>query len=226
MKIAPAIIGLSLFIISTSAFAEEPTPAKAFLERSVVLDDIVGGTYASGVGTGPLFSLAWFTIASSKSDSGGTQTVSTSFGVAPSADFFVGVGGLSVGGRLEIVHENLRTSTNVDRATMHLSSTSRSFAPRVGWAFPVSDHIVLWPRLEVEFGNGDSTISSTASPETTTESSHIEVSGELALVFPIQRHVAFSLGPRFSYGSTKRDDVSGGDHHELGSVRGALRLAF
>lgn len=228
MKSAPAIIGLSLSFISISAHAEEAPPAKALLERTVVLDDVVGGTFSPGIPNGALFALAWITVSSGKTDSGYTRTVSTSLGIAPSADFFVAGAGLSVGGRIELLHQNQRVSVTSDQPTIHSSVTSRAFAPRVGYAFALSDHVVLWPRMEFELGTSDSTTSSGgSSPEATTHTTHFQVSGELALLFPIQRHVAFSLGPRLSYYSTNGDESLSPEIKQLfGSVRGALRVAF
>lgn len=230
MKIAPAIFGSSLLFVALSAHAEEPapSPARSFLERTVVLDDVVGGLYPVGVPTGAIFTVAWLTFSSSKSKSANSDSAMTAYGIAPSADFFVGSGGLSVGGKLEIFHQDQRNSVMADPSTTSTSSsTSRAFAPRVGYAFAVTDFLVLWPRLELEFGSGETTYASAGAPDQSSHATHFQASGELAMVFPIQRHVAFSIGPRMSYFSSDSDDALGGESKQLyTSIRGAMRVAF
>ena len=231
MKIAPAILGSSLlFFFALSARADEEaapalSPARSFLDRTVVLDDVVGGLYPVGVPTGAVLTVAWLTFGTSTSKSFGSDSTTTTYGLAPSADFFVGPPGLSIGGRIELFHIDQRSSSDVTSSTS--SSTTRSFAPRVGWAFPVTDFLVLWPRVELEFGSGDSKSSSTGTPDRSSHNTRLQASGELSMVFPIQRHVSFSFGPVLAYSSATSDDTNAGDSKLFYvAVRGAMRLAF
>ncbi len=236
MKIVPAIFGSSLlFFFALSAHAEEPastrSPAESFLDRTVVLDDIVGGVFIIGTPTSSVLSVAWLSFGTGSMKSFGSDSTSTTYGVAPSADFFVGPRGLSVGGRIAIAHADQRQSTDAaPGSSFSSSSTTREFAPRVGWAFPVTDSLVLWPRVELGIGSGDSKSSGSSMPDQSGHSTRFSATGELGLLFPIQRHLSFTFGPRITYSTATSDDSTSSSNAESKqfyvSVRGAMRIAF
>lgn len=233
------LFAVPLLLFSNTALAAEtgpPSTPKSDLLRSpgtIVLDDVVGGGFG-----GPLtFTLGWFSIQSSMLEEKGVRSTSTSIGFAPSLDVFV-FEGFSVGGLLGVARTSMKTSTTealppgVDAGTGETTTTSRFVSPRVGYAFRLSDDLVLWPRFRVGYGNADTSVSSEtpAIPlGVTSPAGHGEtwsIGGDASLLFVLGKHAAIAAGPYLTYSHAKQDDPHAVATTFDVSIRGALRLVF
>jgi hypothetical protein len=122
---------------------------------TLVFDQLAGfrATQLDGVGyTGPIgFNFKRY---GQDLQNGGTQSVkSTNLWLAPTADYFV-INHLSIGGIIELV----RTSGSVTTDQGNVSTTvdlpvtlDFTIAPRVGYAFALTDRWAIWPRLAIGY---------------------------------------------------------------------------
>ena len=220
------------------------TPADALRSSgTVVLDDVVGGSLGALSVT-----VGWFTLASSTNDQGGEHAESHVLRFAPSADFFV-VDGLSLGGSISVGRESQTiTSDASGLVPTDTTTTSRSFAPRVGYAFRISDDLLFWPRAQIGFGTTDTTTSASSGSAggtpgagtfgavgslvgvgangVATSGTEWWVGGDAALVYVLGRHAAVAAGPYAVYQFAKQDDPHSVSTTFSINLRGSLRLAF
>ena len=126
---------------TTSPYTRSSTEPRRSLVENRACFSRIGVSYASGALGGTNLSLGWVSLSSSKTKLTSIETVSTSYGFAPSADFFVGHS-VTVGGRLSFSRLSQRSGAT-DQTSVENTLTGRTFAPRVGYAIPIHEHIVL-----------------------------------------------------------------------------------
>jgi hypothetical protein len=123
-----------------------PPPPHHFGDRG----DLVIPMLTAGFGTAgdPEYSAAGFGIDhfSYVSQVGGPRQTGTTYSFTPNADIFIGKH-VSIGAAL---HVNYYVDTFADQSSPDDRQLALGFSPRVGYAFPVSDHVSIWPR--VSFG--------------------------------------------------------------------------
>ncbi|HEY8078214.1 MAG TPA: hypothetical protein VIF62_29000, partial [Labilithrix sp.] len=183
----------------------------------VVLDDVIGG------GLAPLsFTIGWINVQSSTQESLGLKSTSTLLGFAPSADVFV-YDGISIGGAISVSRMTQKSESStpgMPTASAESTTTARSIAPRVGYAFRLSDDLLFWPRIHVAYGTSDTTngdgaagavggigvIGTYAGPSASSSGEMWSVGGDASLVFALGRHAALAAGPYVAYAFQKQDD--------------------
>ena len=76
---------------------------------------------------------------------GRTTLSSTTFFVAPSADYFV-IDGLSLGALLEFSTTSSKAQVTPGAEITRPTTTSLAAIPRIGWLFAIGDRFAIWPR--------------------------------------------------------------------------------
>jgi hypothetical protein len=97
--------------------------------------------------------------------------------LAPAADYFLPVHGLSIGGQISYTH--------IGGPAVEGSNTF-AVGPRVGYNFSISDRFSVWPRVALLFG-----YESQGSGNNTT----FDVQAVVPVLFHVDRHFFVGLGP-------------------------------
>jgi hypothetical protein len=171
-----------------------------------------------------------------------TSNTVTALGVTPSFDVFV-TDRLSVGG--EVSASWLATTAQLETppgAAPPISDQGESHgyafgvAPRIGYAFPLSESWAIWPRVSFrahiarqEFDNTGVSVGRTFGTD-----------GNLGIVHRLSKHALFEFGPLLAYrvrsvdgsmgsgslGATSLLSTSEKSSSLSGGVRASLRLVF
>jgi hypothetical protein len=245
LKVLLSIItSLSIALVAAPSSAQDrepdvPPPREPLSEvlrapGSTVLDDVVGSSLGALSVT-----LGWFTVQSSTQESDGMKTSATLLRFRPSADVFI-VRGLSVGGSIGIERTTQTAEGVADGSTLVGSSvvgsgtrttSGRNIAPRVGYAFRLTDDLVLWPRVGFGYGTSETTQSQGSTPIVIPagDVEHGEtwsIGADASLLYLLGRHAALAVGPQIQYVHAKVDEPrSIATSFDVG-VRGTLRLMF
>ena len=193
---------------------------------AIVLDDLLGlglgpgiGSAALGVGTSSPMMTGWIRYEEVKAEQQGLTMRSTTLALAPTVDVFV-TRGLSIGTQAMIFHTSLR-------AGAASSAFGGGIRPRIGWAIPIADGLMLWARvfgsIAATYAKSDgATLGATQLGAPIAGATQTGVTwgfgSEAMLVAPIGRVVALTFGPSIAYGKT---DVIHGDP---GSSRSGVSL--
>jgi hypothetical protein len=113
---------------------------------------------------------------SSVSGGGGSSWTLT---LAPAADYFLPVRGLSIGGQISYTHTHLG-SPAVE------SSDTFGIGPRVGYDVTINDRFSIWPKVGLLFGYASQDLGSTKT---------FDVQASVPALFHVDRHFFVGLGP-------------------------------
>lgn len=242
MRLFLACVVFVSLALPASAHADHPpvraadqapvvTPSQRFRGGGrVVLGEVL--TVSSGGALGPGLGAGWFSYSASDLG-GGARAESWSF--SPNADVFL-VDGLSLGGRASFWRS---TVENGGAGLPSDALWTTTLAPRLGWAFAVSEDLLLWPRLHVGVLRGGSTttargvgalggggLGGLAGPPVTARS---ELDGwlvgfDLPLTVVLGRHAALGVGPEVTYVRARSEPLR--SRSLQAAVRGSLSLTF
>jgi len=179
---------------------------------SVVLDDLLGlgvgpGAVVGppGIGSSSVSMTGWIAYSELKYEaSAGATSVSVStLAFAPSFDVFV-ARHLSIGSQVTLFHSSFRSD-------LESSALGGGLRPRIGWVVPLTEGLVLWPRVggSVSVVHLESVPSTNGSPAPSDDRTSLTwgLGAEALLVAPLGRVVALTFGPTLAYGKT--DAISG-----------------
>ncbi len=230
---APLLVLSSLaFTVSSTAFAEEgPSDASVMGKPgTIVLDKVLGISIASSGALGGVYQAGMLSFSHQKQTFGGTETKTTSFGIAPSFDVFV-TKHLTLGGTFSFGYQWQSSNFDPQRGGLVPSSGyDVSASPRVGYWIPISDSVAFWPRLGASVG-GSRRQSDVAAPFDIVQTGiRVGASLDLDLALPLTKHLVFLVGPRIE-ASTFQTVAQGSPFDQDGTsvtaaVRGSLSYAF
>jgi len=222
---------LAITVSSTALAEERPTDTSVMGKPgTIVLDKVLGISIASSGALGGTYQAGMLSFSHQKQTFGGTETKTTSFGVAPSFDVFV-TKHLTLGGTFSFSYR--WQSNNFDPQRGGIVPTSGynvSASPRVGYWIPISDSVAFWPRLGATVGG--SRLHSEVGPPFGGVQTGIRLGAalDLDLALPITKHLVFLVGPRIE-ASTFQTTGPGSPFDQDGTsvtaaVRGSLSYAF
>lgn len=140
----------------------------------------------------------------------GDSTSSTTFRIAPAADYFV-IDGLSVGGQIGYAH------TSGGNAPNDFSSSSIGIGPRVGYNYNFTNNLGIWPRAYFMFNSASSSRGGKDGPSATT----MTVGLFAPVLFHPAEHFFLGLGPYISTDISSKVSPPGGS-----SVDGDKNTSF
>ena len=217
-----------VFTVSSTAFAEEGPPDASVMGKpgTIVLDKVLGISIASSGPLGGVYQAGMVSFSHQKQAFGGTETKTTSFGVAPSFDVFV-TKHLTLGGTFSFGYQ--WQSSNFDPQRGGLVPTSGydvSASPRVGYWIPISDSVAFWPRLGATVG-GSRRHSDVGPPFDAVQTGiRLGASLDLDLALPLTKHLVFLVGPRIEASHGQRSAFDQEATGVSAAVRGSLSYAF
>ena len=207
---------VAVLLLPATAVAAELTPMHG--SSLLVIDQISG--FRAGAFGGPGFSYAGpigvmhqsYTSARFNG-TGDDVTRTTTFWIAPSADFVFSFG-LSVGGLIELSS----TSGSVDRqngngnttVTNDLpTTTSFTFLPRVGYLFAIGDNFAIWPRGGIGYASNQTADPNNPDTKSSVSSAIIDI--DVGFLWRPVEYVFFRLGPEaaFSLGGSHSTTARG-----------------
>jgi hypothetical protein len=157
---------------------------------------------------------------------------STRLTLAPSLDYFVS-DRISVGGVVAVGYQRSRMTnapgTGMD-GTFVQSGYALSLRPRIGYVLPLTDDIVLWPRIGV--GYDVSRASSDEGPEGRTLAKTLTAEADLGVIVRMGRHAYLNVGPTLAYYSRTSESnnptnpISSDGSGLGGGVRGTFGVIF
>jgi hypothetical protein len=143
----------------------------------------------------------WLRFSDGKSEQPDGKTGrSTSVGFAPSVDVFM-AGRLSLGGQLTLSSESFHFGNDLSLVTAGLS-------PRIGMAFPLTESLALWTRVNGSVAVGHAVVgeqelgAGQTAPAVRSTMLTWGVGADAMLVANLGRWVALTFGPTLSYGKT------------------------
>jgi hypothetical protein len=122
--------------------------------------------------------------------------------------------------------------------SFHTTTTARSIAPRVGYAFRLGDEIVFWPRAWVGVTSTTTDYHPAAGQvgtlggvpgvdaQQTAGGSGFELGADASFLFAFGRHAAVGAGPALRYASADQDQPSSSSKSVDLAARASLRLVF
>jgi hypothetical protein len=171
-----ALVG-SIFTGAGSVAAQEPAPpAPAPLPQPPPQPDPATAPSFGAPGTLAISSDANVGLSGSSISRGGGS--SWTFTIAPAADYFLPVRGLSIGGQISYTHAG--------GPAQESSSNTFEIGPRVGYDITINDRFSIWPKLGFLVGE--------ASPSGASATT-IDVQVFVPALFHVDRHFFVGLGP-------------------------------
>jgi hypothetical protein len=133
-------------------------------------------------------------------NTGDTTTKTTTFWLAPSADYFV-IDHLSVGGLIELTTTSQSITRpinpNTQQTTDLPTTTGISFIPRVGYLFAISDRFGIWPRGGLGYASRQ-TASADANSTTKSTIYGFVLDLDVGFLYRPVESVFFHLGPELT----------------------------
>lgn len=198
--VVPALVGISYAVANSSS-----------LERLGALGALSGGVaYAAG----PLVFRSY--------ENGPVK--SRVYGAAPSADVVLGRR-LTLGGTISATWASVETPA----VTQMVQSTSLELAggPRVGLLVPLGHGVTFWPKVEATVARIRSERDAAdGNPGYDIRATRVRLAASTSFVFPVTRHLFFSLTPTLGYLSTFYEGDLAAEHSVVLATAGALGLAF
>lgn len=198
MKQTIACLGVSAatLMVDATASADEPLFEKGRVVLDVLGADIpVSGGALTG-NAGPIVVSSFHSAMGA--DSTRYTTTQSTYGLEPSADYFIG-DHLTIGGKVgvdwESNHDFDAAGYNGGTTHSYTQGLRVNVGPRIGYAIPIFSSLGFWPRI----GGGVVEEHLTANGGVDYDRHGGYVTGNFSLIARLAPHVLLELGPQLTY---------------------------